>query len=45
MYVTHRDLLPSFPDGAGLALLLRLPLDPLSESEPESVSERLVQTI
>uniref|UniRef100_A0A2H1VAF0 SFRICE_005238 n=1 Tax=Spodoptera frugiperda TaxID=7108 RepID=A0A2H1VAF0_SPOFR len=35
----YLDWLPSLP-GAGLGLLLRLALDPLSESEPESVSTR-----
>lgn len=32
------DRLPSLPDGAGLGLFLLLALDPLSDSDPESVS-------
>lgn len=41
---TDLDWLPSLP-GAGLGLLLRLALDPLSESEPESVSSNEFFTI
>lgn len=38
-FINYLEWLPSLP-GAGLGLLLRLALDPLSESEPESVSAK-----